>query len=113
MFSPIELLRFIALHLITAPPNYKWQEFLEYCLPARGSTSAHAYTSIPLAERDEEGGIEKDRDSNVGDDEEDLEEGGGRKKQRGKLNLRNTAIKWFIDCITLGKASLSLSQSTL
>ena len=91
------------MHLITAPPNYKWQELLEYYLPARASSSSHAYTSIPLADRDEDNHIEKDRDSNAGDAEEDLEEAGGRrKKRRGKLNLRNTALKWFIDCITLG-----------
>ena len=111
MFSPIELLRFITLHLITAPPNYKWQELLEYYLPARDSASAHAYTSITLAERDEEGGVVKDRDSNIGDDAEDLEEEGGRRNKRGKLNLGNTAIKWFIDCITLGKSLRSLSLS--
>lgn len=86
---------------------------MEYYLPARDSTSAPAYTSIPLAEGGEEGGTEKDRDFNIGDDEEDLGEEGGPRKKRGKLNLGNTAIKWFIDCITLRKSSLSLPQSTL
>lgn len=119
-FSPIELARFLALHLITAPPNYKWQELLEYYFPARDTASPHGYTPIPLRERN----ADKDRDSNAGDandsgeednnrddiaeEEEDLEEQSNRKKnkkkqqKRGKLNLRNTAIKWFIDCITVG-----------
>lgn len=116
-FSPVQLLQFIALHLITAPPNYKWQELLEHYFPARDTTSTHSYTPIPLRGRN----VDKDRDSNAGDaqedsdeddddhnvEEEDLEEQANNKKQRqkqkrGKLNLRNTAIKWFIDCITVG-----------
>ena len=69
--------------------------------PARETaTTKHRYTSIPLEERD----VEKDRDSNAGDvEDEDAGQGQStRSKRKGKLNLKNTAIKWFIDCITLG-----------
>jgi hypothetical protein len=116
-FSALELCRFIALHLITAPPNYRWQELLEHYFPARENTSPHGYKPIPLRDRN----ADKDRDSNAGDtandddddednddhaEDEDLEEQSSRrrrqKQKRGKLNLRNTAIKWFIDCITVG-----------
>jgi Mpv17 / PMP22 family len=92
-------LRFVLLHLVTAPPNYKWQELLEHYFPARESSSSHTYISIPLADREEEEEVPKDHDSNVGD-EEDL--GSNRRRRWGKLNLRNLAIKWFLDCITLG-----------
>jgi Mpv17 / PMP22 family len=72
---------------------------LEHFFPARDPSITHAYTSIPLAECNDDD-RDKDRDSNVGDEENVDEEAG--QKRRGKLNLRNTAIKWFIDCITLG-----------
>lgn len=122
-FDPIRLLRFLCLDLITAPLNYKWQEFLEYCFPRYGRSSNKGYESIPLDDHDVE------KNSNAGDDEEegedeDIAEGSSprrhsshhkatpnkknrkektkSKSKRPKLHWRNIWTKWFIDCITLG-----------
>ena len=50
--------------------------------------------------------MEKDRDSNAGDlnddDDDEVEDGPSQRKTKSKLNIKNTALKWFIDCITLG-----------
>ena len=101
-FDPLQLLRFITLHFITTPPNYKWQEFLERSLPGYATPTKGRYTSIPLEERD----VEKDRDSNAGDLNDDDDDGAqevpSQRKTKSKLNIKNTALKWFIDCITLG-----------
>lgn len=84
------------------------------------------YTSIPL----EEQGVEKDRDSNVGgdvdaDDDDAAADATGTgtaggaggstsegrrteprpkswRQKLGKVSVKNTALKWFIDCITVG-----------
>lgn len=91
----IQLFRFIVLSLITAPPNYLWQQFLEKSFPAYPST-------------------QKARD--VGKDIElkAMEEaaagasiGGGSQSQsesstQPRFSIRNTLTKWFIDCITAG-----------
>ncbi|KAL7798878.1 hypothetical protein V8C43DRAFT_313762 [Trichoderma afarasin] len=91
----IQLFRFIVLSLITAPPNYLWQQFLEKSFPAYPST-------------------QKARD--VGKDIElkEMEEaaagasiGGGSQSQsesstQPRFSIRNTLTKWFIDCITAG-----------
>lgn len=90
--EPLELLRFILVTLITCPPNFHWQQFLErtfpaYIEPQRGN-------EIPLTE-------EKRRDSNVGDHDSKEMSGSGVEVKR-KLNWRNTFTKMFIDCITIG-----------
>ena len=121
-FSFITLLRFLALDLITAPPNYKWQEFLEYRFPARpepGRSKRHkhnrsdVYEAVPLEEREwraEEGTLGKHEDPS---DDEEIMPARTRHSNRRQtprtarptrppLSWRNTLIKWFTDCITLG-----------
>jgi hypothetical protein len=80
----MQLLRFVALSLITTPPNYMWQQLLERTFPAYQTTSASREG------RDVEKGGEK------------LEPGNGAVAEKPKLNVRNTLTKWFVDCITLG-----------
>jgi hypothetical protein len=92
--DPLELLRFIIVTLLTCPPNFHWQQFLERTFPAY-----HTYPSI----HNEKEGIpldEKRRDSNVGDEASRDVSGVGVVKK--KLNWRNTFVKMFVDCITLG-----------
>lgn len=81
----IQLGRFVLLSVMTAPPNYQWQLLLEKWLPAH----ARAHLT-PEASKDGR----------------DLEKGGARHVEdvhsKPKLNMRNTLIKWFVDCMTLG-----------
>lgn len=95
-FNVLDLIRFIVLHLCTAPPNYKWQELLERNFPARPSSGSH---STP-EDRDLEKNSENRRPS------EDAKSTPWRPKrpasQHGEFSYRNTLIKWFIDCITIG-----------
>lgn len=90
-------MRFICLHLCTAPPNYKWQELLERNFPARGHRGSPS--PIPLKDRDIEkndhGRLPKDKDSSHWRPRLSA-------ARRDGLNYGNTLIKWFIDCITLG-----------
>lgn len=97
----IDLARFVCLHLLTAPPNYKWQELLERNFPARGPDASHS--PVPLKDRD----IEKNSEHGHGSGDKPpplasrwRARGPGRR--HGRLNYRNTITKWFIDCITLG-----------
>lgn len=87
----IQLARFIAYTLITAPPNYVWQQFLEKALPAyppMRQVHNHGDKDIELrAMEDSIGeGIEPQNDVPV----------------QSKFSIRNTLAKWFIDCITAG-----------
>lgn len=70
---------------MTAPPNYQWQLLLEKWFPA------HARTS-PASDKSKDG--------------RDVEKGGVGQAEdasgKPKLNIRNTLIKWFIDCMTVG-----------
>ncbi|KAI0200665.1 hypothetical protein F4808DRAFT_147699 [Astrocystis sublimbata] len=86
-FDAVLFLRFVFITLLTAPPNYKWQQLLEQTFPA----------------------YERQRPSAGGDDARDLEkqlkekpDTGAGPEAKPKLNLRNTFAKWFIDCITIG-----------
>lgn len=81
-FNAPELMRFVALTLITAPPNYKWQQFLERTFPAFQPSGVRQ-------EKDVERAVEKREDDH-------------EKHPKPKLNIRNTVSKWFIDCITVG-----------
>ncbi|KAK4073169.1 uncharacterized protein Triagg1_5449 [Trichoderma aggressivum f. europaeum] len=90
-----QLFRFIVLSLITAPPNYLWQQFLEKSFPA-----------YPPMQKSRDGG--KDIELKA------MEEaaagasiGGGSQSHseaatQSKFSIRNTLTKWFIDCITAG-----------
>ncbi|KAI0180781.1 hypothetical protein GGR52DRAFT_5184 [Hypoxylon sp. FL1284] len=71
-------IRFVAVTLITAPPNYMWQQLLERTFPAY------------------------ERKTPSGDVEKQNASGENAPERTPKLNLRNTMSKWFIDCITLG-----------
>lgn len=70
---------------MTAPPNYQWQILLEKWFPAHARTSK-------VSENSKDG--------------RDVEKGGVGQAEgasgKPKLNMRNTLIKWFIDCMTLG-----------
>lgn len=86
-FDAALFLRFVAVALLTAPPNYMWQQLLERTFPA----------------------YERKRPSAGADSPRDLEkqlaatpEAGAGPEPKPKLNLKNTLTKWFIDCITLG-----------
>jgi hypothetical protein len=83
VFDIPEFVRFVIITLITCPPNYLWQQWLERTFPGR--KDAEHDDGIDLAER----GKEK-VDEPV------------TPKPKGNLNWRNTMTKWFIDCITLG-----------
>ena len=117
-FSWITLLRFLALDLITAPPNYKWQEWLERAFPARPPAAVQkarrSYEAVPLEERDPEEGAKEDDDGDeFSDGAEDVEsrapQSQGSGGNREKLNWRNTFAKWFIDCITVGAIGNTLA----
>jgi hypothetical protein len=115
-FSIITLLRFLALDLITAPPNYKWQEVLERTFPARPTSIKHKYSrsmeyeAVPLEERaanrDIEAGAQKSDESSSDDVRPQRSRPQPRRIRssplKGKRSWRNTFAKWFIDCITLG-----------
>ena len=90
-FSVLEFIRFVVLHLITAPLNYKWQELLEATFPAYQYDHAPS-KSIRFADDD----VEKRTKEATLDNEEEI---GGTSR---RLNYRNTITKWFVDAITLG-----------
>ncbi|KAI0444726.1 hypothetical protein F4803DRAFT_511029 [Xylaria telfairii] len=88
VFDAGMFLRFVTVALLTAPPNYLWQQLLERTFPA----------------------YERRRPGSGSDSPRDLEkqlaaekpEAGAGPEPKPRLNLRNTFTKWFIDCITLG-----------
>lgn len=87
----IQLTRFITYTLITAPPNYIWQQFLEKALPA-----------YPPMHRLHNHG---DKDIELRAMEESIGEGAESQNEASvqpKFSIRNTLAKWFIDCITAG-----------
>ena len=93
VFDALHFLRFIGLAVITTPPNYKWQQFLEKTFPAYAEKSALHDVEAARPEK------EKDK-------EEKPKAGSGAQHKVGKggrkLNWTNTFAKWFIDCITIG-----------
>ncbi|KAL1861746.1 hypothetical protein Daus18300_008715 [Diaporthe australafricana] len=80
-----QLGRFVLLSVMTAPPNYQWQLLLEKWFPAYAR--AH---SAPEASKDG-----RDLEKGVARHVEDA-------NSKPKLNMRNTLIKWFVDCMTVG-----------
>ncbi|KAF4995750.1 hypothetical protein FDECE_12699 [Fusarium decemcellulare] len=90
----VQLLRFVTLTLMTAPPNYHWQQFLERAFPA--------YPSGRPQER--LGDIEM----TPAEDAPELKEGYEERMEQvnrdrdPKFSMRNTLTKWFVDCITAG-----------
>lgn len=86
--NPIQLARFVLLTIVTAPPNYVWQQYLERTFPA------YARSVAGDAANGDGHNLEK---GGVGQD------GLGRDAgSKPKLNMRNTMTKWFMDCIVLG-----------
>lgn len=81
----LQLGRFVLLSVMTAPPNYQWQILLEKWFPAYARTSPASEN--PRDGRDVEKGVAGQAESASG---------------KSKLNMRNTLIKWFIDCMTVG-----------
>ncbi|KAF7555824.1 hypothetical protein G7Z17_g1933 [Cylindrodendrum hubeiense] len=85
-----QLLRFVALTFLTAPPNYHWQQYLERTFPA-----------YPVPSRNERLG---DIEMQPHDDAPELKEGFPQRPgtPEPKFSLKNTLTKWFVDCITAG-----------
>lgn len=81
----LQLGRFVLLSVLTAPPNYQWQILLERWYPGYARTS-------PASDNFKDGN--------------DIEMGPAPQAEatsgKPKLNMRNTLIKWFLDCITVG-----------
>lgn len=104
-FDLAQLLRFVALAFLTAPPNYHWQQFLERSFPAYlnadGTAGTGRAADAGRAKDDVEmkAGVANDI---VGVGSGDASEARGDAAGRGKFSLRNTLTKWFIDCITMG-----------
>ncbi|KAM0211280.1 hypothetical protein ACHAQD_010338 [Fusarium lateritium] len=92
----VQLLRFVTLTLMTAPPNYHWQAFLERQFPA-----------YPAGQGPQLGRL-ADLEMQPGDDAPELKEGFEErmaqitKDRESKFSTRNTLTKWFVDCITAG-----------
>ncbi|THY88490.1 hypothetical protein D6C93_07218 [Aureobasidium pullulans] len=87
--SAADFLRFVIFTLLTAPPNYFWQHALERVFPGRKPIDS-TKTVLPRYEI-------REHDELLGEDvlqqEEEIET---------KLDWKNTMIKWFVDCMTLG-----------
>ncbi|UNI17032.1 hypothetical protein JDV02_003411 [Purpureocillium takamizusanense] len=90
-----QLFRFLVLTLLTAPPNFIWQQFLERKLPAYPS-DARAQNKKPP--RDVE--LKALEEATAGNNPSSGRDGGPSAAPR--FSLRNTLAKWFIDCITVG-----------
>ena len=88
-----ELSRFVILTILTAPPNYKWQQFLERSFPAYRHRPS---TVLPLTSRAERQSSEDKREPPP--PPPPYSEHGAALR----LSIRNTLLKWFIDCITCG-----------
>ncbi|PHH76254.1 hypothetical protein CDD82_4066 [Ophiocordyceps australis] len=92
-----QLLRFLILTLLTAPPNYLWQHLLERKLPAYplahplGLPTSHAAIEMSVLEQ---GGATAD---------------GPASHVAPVFSWRNTVAKCFIDCITLGAFANTLA----
>ncbi|KAI1842684.1 hypothetical protein JX265_002711 [Neoarthrinium moseri] len=95
-FDGPHFLRFVVLSFLTAPPNYKWQQFLEASFPAyehkHGGGGGGGASDLESQRKEK-----REDDEVMGLDYEDAAH-----ERKPKLNLRNTFAKWFIDCITLG-----------
>ncbi|KAL7947584.1 hypothetical protein V8C42DRAFT_318168 [Trichoderma barbatum] len=92
----IQLFRFIVCTLITAPPNYLWQQFLERSFPAYPPPQqphGHGGKDIELKAMEEAAA-----GPSIGEGSQPQT---GRTTQ-SKFSIRNTLAKWFIDCMTAG-----------
>ncbi|KAG2166708.1 hypothetical protein VTO58DRAFT_103605 [Aureobasidium pullulans] len=87
--SAADFLRFVIFTLLTAPPNYLWQHALERVFPGRKPIDS-TKTVLPRYEI-------REHDELLGEDVLQQEE-----EFETKLDWKNTMIKWFVDCMTLG-----------
>jgi hypothetical protein len=83
--------------LITAPLNYHWQAFLERTFPARTPKVDEGLSDEDL-EIAEKGLLDVKRPPI----KSPMTPSNGTPKLLTKLSWRNTFLKWFVDCITLG-----------
>ncbi|KYK57325.1 Mpv17 / PMP22 family protein [Drechmeria coniospora] len=91
-----QLVRFLALQLITTPPNFQWQIYLEKRFPAylpstRGPRNKKDKDELELRSLEEA--------ARVGYGSEPL---GPVAVAPYKFSMRNTMMKWFVDCFTAG-----------
>ncbi|KAI1020101.1 hypothetical protein LB503_006284 [Fusarium chuoi] len=92
----VQLLRFVSLTLMTAPPNYHWQGYLERTFPA-----------YPAARGPQLGRL-NDLEMQPTEDAPELKEGYEErmaqinKDKEPQFSMRNTFTKWFVDCISAG-----------
>ncbi|KAL5093889.1 hypothetical protein Trisim1_009365 [Trichoderma cf. simile WF8] len=91
----IQLFRFIVLSLITAPPNYLWQQFLEKSFPAYPSTQKARDVGKDIELKAME---EAAAGASIGEGSQSQSES----STQPRFSIRNTLTKWFIDCITAG-----------
>ncbi|KAL7906515.1 hypothetical protein GGI35DRAFT_471075 [Trichoderma velutinum] len=92
----IQLFRFIVCTLITTPPNYLWQQFLEKSFPAYPpirQSRDHGGKDIELKAMEEAAA-----GASIGEGFQSQPEA----TTQSKFSIRNTLTKWFIDCITAG-----------
>lgn len=82
----MQLARFVFFTLTNAPLNWLWQQFLERSFPGYPTSSRVSKQDL------EKGGIAKSGTI----------QGQEGRITKPKLNLRNTFIKWFVDCMCLG-----------
>ncbi|KAK8132147.1 mpv17 / PMP22 family domain-containing protein [Apiospora kogelbergensis] len=94
-FDHLQFLRFVILTLLTCPPNYVWQQFLERSFPAYERRGA------PNDVEKNQHEMEKMTEAHVGQSAGPGADAAGH-GGKPKLNIQNTMAKWFIDCITLG-----------
>jgi hypothetical protein len=104
-----QFVRFFILTIITTPPNYCWQALLERTFPARDRSQARHDHDDDI---DLENQRKQDADNLLAGDPMAAQNSASgslstfsrlsRSSPTAGLNYRNTALKWFIDCITLG-----------
>ncbi|KAK3064215.1 hypothetical protein LTS18_009127 [Coniosporium uncinatum] len=95
--DPTQLLRFSTMSCISCPPNFLWQDWLEKTWPGRKGTVVIAASSGKGIDIEKGGhGAEQEK---LEREEKEMHEGDGGK---GAINWKNTCIKSFVDCITLG-----------
>lgn len=116
-----KLTRFALCALISAPPNYLWQVYLERMFPAYAPSSGGRRAAKGSHHSDEDL-RNRDIEKHAGGSADDWKESGSKAAAAGhgnkssssstdgksrstskpRLNMRNTLTKWFLDCITLG-----------
>ncbi|KAK8075338.1 hypothetical protein PG997_010001 [Apiospora hydei] len=98
-FDHLQFLRFVILTLLTCPPNFVWQQFLERSFPAYERRVAPNDVEKNQHELEK---MMSDSSSSASVEIGGAAAAGESAKNKPKLNIQNTLAKWFIDCITLG-----------